>query len=113
MLAALAVTLAIVTSKLPNPPITVESCKFVKAASFSRGVKIAYKNTSTRTAKLVVFEIIHGSTMAAVIDEGTFTPGETVSHVLTSAPLTLWLGENPDRCAVVHVHFSDGSTWGR
>ena len=111
MFAALALTLGIVSTKPGVPPIAIETCKFVKAASFSRGVRIAYKNTSQLPASLVIFRIVHGSTTTEVIDEGMFAPGQTVDHILTSVPLTLWVGESPSRCAVVHVHFANGTTW--
>lgn len=111
MLAALAFHLAVVTVKAPAAPITVETCKFVKSASYNRGVRIVFKNTGKATAKLVIFEVVHGSYNTALVDEGNFTPGETIDHVMTSAPLTLWRGENPDRCVVTHVHFTNGTTW--
>lgn len=111
MFAPLALTLGIVSTKPPAPPIAIQTCKFVKAASFSRGIRIAYKNVSGLPATLVIFRIVHGSSTTEVIDEGTFAPGQTVDHTMTSVPLTLWLGENPNRCAVVHVHFANGTTW--
>ncbi len=112
MLSALALTLAVVTTKPAAPPITIEHCTFVKSASYSRGVRIVYKNTSKATAKLIIFEVRLGSYKTAFVDEGTFTPGETIDHTMTSAPLTMWMGEYPSRCAVTHVHFADGTAWG-
>lgn len=113
MIAALAYALAIVSTKPVAAPVTIEHCKFVQSASFSRGVRIVYKNTAKTAAKLVIFDIVQGSHTTEVIDEGTFASGETVDHVLTSAPLTLWMGETPNRCAVVHVHFVNGTSWSK
>lgn len=111
--AALTILLSLVTVKTSGAPITIQDCRFVQSASFTRGVRVVYKNTSKIPIKLVIFSVMQRSHETVVIDEGTFKPGEVVDHVLTSAPLTLWMGESTDRCAVVHVHFADGTTWGR
>lgn len=111
MLPAVALTLAVAASKPARPPISIESCRFVKSASFSRGVRIAYKNDAKVAAKLVIFEVWMRGHHTALIDEGSFAPGATVDHMLTSEPMTLWMGEYPTQCAVTHVHFTDGSTW--
>lgn len=111
MFSALALTLAVVTTKPATAPISIQSCRFIKSASFSRGVRIAFKNDAKVAAKLVIFEVWMQGHHAALIDEGSFAPGETVDHTMTSEPLTLWMGEHPTHCAVTHVHFADGSTW--
>ena len=111
MLLPLALTLAIVTTTPQTPPIDILSCTFVKAASFSRGVRVVYKNVSKVPATLVIFEVQHRSYTTALVDEGRFDPGQTVDHTMTSAQLTLWMGEYPTRCSVTHVHFADGSVW--
>lgn len=95
------------------PPITIDTCRFVQSASFARGVQIRYRNTSGSPATMVIFEVTHGTFKAALVDEGTFAPNVTIDHVLTSAPLSLYHGPVPHHCTVTHVHFADGSTWGR
>lgn len=111
MITALIFTLAVVTKQAPAAPIAIESCKFIKSASFSRGVQIVYKNTAKVAARMVVFSVSQRKDSTYVIDEGTFAPGRTIDHTMTSVPMTLWMGETPSSCAVVHVHFSDGTTW--
>ena len=111
MLPALALTLAVVTTRPATAPISIQSCRFIKSASYARGVRIAYKNNAKVAAKLVIFEVWMRGHHTVLLDEGTFTPGEAIDHTMTSAPLTLWMGENPTNCAVTHVHFADGTAW--
>lgn len=111
MFSALVLTLAVVTTKPAAPPISIASCRFLKSASFSRGVRIVYRNNAKVAAKMVIFEVWMRGHHTALVEEGTFAPGETVDHTMTSVPLTLWMGEYPTRCAVTHVHFADGATW--
>ena len=112
LVSSLAFILAIVTTKPTTPPIAVESCVFVKSASYAKGVKIVFHNSAKVAAKLVIFDVSLRNYRTEVVDEGDFAPGQTVDHTFTSVPLTLWMGEKPTRCIVEHVHFADGTTWG-
>jgi hypothetical protein len=111
MLAMLVLASTLVAAEPGAPPISVESCAFVKSASFSRGVQIVFTNNAKVAASLVIFDIVHGSFRAAVVDEGTFSPGVRIDHTLTSTPLALYTGPEPQHCVVEHVHFVDGTAW--
>jgi hypothetical protein len=92
-------------------PIVVEQCHYQQAAQFAKGLHIVFKNTARVAATSVTFDVgLHGNGTTAV-DRGTFAPGVTIEHVLTSPQLAFFQGSDPHHCVVTHVRFADGTWW--
>ncbi len=92
-------------------PIHVDSCNFVRSGSFEHSVQIRFRNTSSRTATQVSFDVHNGPHSITVRDHGTFAPNVLIDKTLTTPTWELHHAE-PDACVVTYVKFADGSTWG-
>ena len=102
---------AAVVTALSAVPVSVSHCDFVQSGSFTRGLHVVYKNTSTKPIRTVVFEVRHGDHRSRIVDVGHFSPGTTIDHVLVPKALQLYHGLEPQGCSLTRVDFTDGSSW--
>lgn len=63
-----------------------------------------------RTVSLVAFNVHNGPHHIVVDDRGTFAPGSSIDHVLTTPTWELFHAQ-AHACTVAHVLFADGSSW--
>ena len=92
-------------------PIQVDSCAFVRSGSYGHSVQIRFRNTSSRTATIVAFDVHNGPHHITVRDHGSFAPNVVIEHLLATPTWELYHAE-PHACIVTYVRFSDGTVWG-
>jgi hypothetical protein len=100
---------------LPGVPVAVSHCTLVIGG---RGdLQIDYRNLADHPADRVIFRANYAASGLDFTDDGSFSPNARITHDLkVSLPDELksrayMTFDDPSQCAVVSVHYSDGTSW--
>ncbi|HTW85563.1 MAG TPA: hypothetical protein VMD91_15945 [Candidatus Sulfotelmatobacter sp.] len=78
---------------------------------YTDGLQITYVNRSSQPATRVAFLVNYRGAVEHVVDEGTFSPGVSITHTFGQFNGYAYLGPRPNVCRPVAVRFADGSIW--
>ncbi|HEX5275334.1 MAG TPA: hypothetical protein VFW34_08660 [Candidatus Rubrimentiphilum sp.] len=112
----------------PAGPIRIDSCDVKKVHSqmglgdlFVKGkgynfFNVTFTNTGSETVKHIVFQIEFDKSRYLVGDEGSFAPGQQVTHRLRDHGSDVHAfaregGNGATACSVQAVTFSNGTSW--
>ncbi|MGA7745906.1 MAG: hypothetical protein WCA52_02720 [Candidatus Aquilonibacter sp.] len=102
----------------PDPavePVTLGRC--ILNIDGKAYLQVTFRNESTKPADRIVVRADYESSALDFTDQGTFSQDSLISHTIKISPpdelsTRTYLGFNdPARCAVVSVHYTDGTSW--
>jgi hypothetical protein len=113
MITAAALTLALTMTN----PIDIATCAVDPVVTQTSGdvnyqetigtqIHIAFINAGSKPISSVAFAVDEDGTTSTIVDQGTFSPGITISHY--------WRGDRSLQavsCSVNSVLFADGTSW--
>jgi hypothetical protein len=126
--AALALLQPVAVSADSTSPVRIDSCD-VKKLNSQTGIgnlfvngkaynffNVTFTNTAAVAAKRIVFQIDFDKSRYVVGDDGTYAPGDQVTHHLRDHGSDVQAsarpgGGGPTQCSVVMVTFVDGTSW--
>ena len=105
-------------SSVTRGPIQLVHCQLGMDGPDSRGyLKVAFRSEDDRPADTIVFRANYEGTGLDFSDRGTFSQHTLVTHFLKlslhdALKTRTYAGfDDPNDCAVVSVHYSDGTSW--
>jgi hypothetical protein len=118
---ALACTLAGLPTQHPaladpvtSPPVSIAACQLTNFKGWaSQRFSLSYENRQSVPADLIRFivDFGRGDQPQTFTETGTFSSGTRINHSFNLAAYSYQQAAAPAACAVVYVHFTDGSIW--
>jgi hypothetical protein len=97
-----------------GPPVSVAVCQATNFKGWaSQRFFLAYENRQPVPADLIRFlvDFGRGDKPQTFTETGTFSSGTRINHSFNLATYSYQQPAAPPACAVVYVHFIDGSIW--
>jgi hypothetical protein len=118
---ALAATLVAISTPRPagadpttSAPVSVAACQATNFKGWaSQRFFLSYENRQSVPADLIRFlvDFGRGDKPQTFTETGTFASGTRINHAINLAAYSYQQGAAAPACAVVYVHFTDGSIW--
>jgi hypothetical protein len=99
---------------LTSPPVSVAVCQATNLKGWaSQRFFLGYENRQAVPADLIRFVVDfgRGDKPQTFTETGTFSSGTRINHAINLATYSYRQPTVPPACAVVYVHFTDGSIW--
>jgi hypothetical protein len=99
---------------LTSPPVGVAACQATNFKGWaSQRFFLGYENRQAVPADLIRFVVDfgRGDKPQTFTEAGTFSSGTRINHAINLSTYSYQQGAAPPACAVVYVHFTDGSIW--
>ena len=100
----------------PSEPIHLQQCT-LQVLNGQPHLEVVYRNTVESVADQVTFRASYGSSGVDFSDQGKFSKGASITHDLRRdlpsgmSPHMYFSLNDPAGCAVVNVHYTDGTKW--
>lgn len=116
--AGLGIAAATIGQAQAATPILVKSCTVAKPRPLSnkpRGTQIVYVILGSKTVSSVTFAVGYRNAsshyLRRVTDEGTFSPGATIDHLLSLYNDVTYSGSQTSLCVPTEVKYAGGTVW--
>jgi hypothetical protein len=95
-------------------PVQVLDCRINRRLAFVdpyRSATVTFANRDGAVADAILFSIEYAGQTANLTDRGAFAKDVNVEHDFRAFWNVPFVGPAPAKCAVLYVHFADGSSW--
>jgi hypothetical protein len=103
-----------VADAVASAPVSVAVCQATNFKGWAlQRFFLGYENRQSAPADLIRFlvDFGRGDKPQIFTETGTFSSGARINHAINLATYSYQMAAAPPACAVVYVHFTDGSIW--